>query len=327
VNQIKKLAKKTKRRGVLGEIGGFGGLFSLDISTMKNPVLVSSTDGVGTKLKIAFMTGKHDTVGIDLVAMCVDDVAVQGASPLFFLDYLAMGQLDLQVATDVVKGIADGCQKAGCALIGGETAELPDFYQPSEYDLAGFTVGVVDNDQIIDGSEIRVGDRVIGIASSGLHSNGYSLARKICFDVMKLKVDKHIDEFGRTLGEELLEPTKIYCEMLKQLTKLFPVHGMAHITGGGLSDNVVRILPQTCAAVIERGSWEVPPIFTFLQQGGKVAEDEMQRTFNNGIGMVVVTSKDKFKDVLESINATGEKAFLIGEIKARQKNAPQVLLK
>jgi phosphoribosylformylglycinamidine cyclo-ligase len=324
VNQIKKIAKKTKRRGVIGEIGGFGGLFSLDISSMKNPVLVSSTDGVGTKLKIAFMTGKHDTVGIDLVAMCVDDVAVQGASPLFFLDYLAMGILDLQVATDVIKGIADGCQQAGCALIGGETAELPDFYKKNEYDLAGFTVGVVNNDQIIDGSEIRVGDKIIGIASSGLHSNGYSLARKICFDAMKLKVEKHIDDFGRTLGEELLEPTKIYSEMIKQLTKLFPVHGMAHITGGGLPDNVGRILPQTCAAEIEWGSWEVPPVFPFLQKGGKVTDDEMQRTFNNGIGMVLVTSKDRFQEVLQSIKAMGEKAFLIGEVKARQKNGPQV---
>jgi len=327
VKEIKKIAKKTNRRGVLDDIGGFGGLYSLDLSNIKNPVLVSSTDGVGTKLKIAFMTGKHDTVGIDLVAMCVNDVAVQGASPLFFLDYIAMGKLDLQVATDVLKGIGQGCQQAGCALIGGETAEMPDFYQANEYDLAGFTVGIVDNSQIIDGSEIRVGDKIIGIASSGLHSNGYSLVRKICFDVLKLKPETHMADFGRTLGEELLQPTIIYSELVKRLIKMFSVHGLAHITGGGLPDNVVRILPKTCAAEFEAGSWEVPPIFTFLKQAGQIGDEEMSRTFNNGIGMVVVTPKEQFQDVIGSVQAMGEKAFLIGEIKARQKNAPQVVIK
>jgi len=324
VEQIKKIAKKTNRRGVLDDIGGFGGLFSLDTSNLKNPVLVSSTDGVGTKLKLAFMTGKHDTIGIDLVAMCVNDVAVQGATPLFFLDYLAMGKLDLQIASDVIKGVGEGCQQAGCALIGGETAEMPDFYKQNEYDLAGFTVGIVNNNQIIDGSEIRVGDKIIGIASSGLHSNGYSLVRKICFDVLKLKPESHINEFGRTLGEELLEPTRIYSAMLKQLIKVFTIHGLAHITGGGLADNVVRILPQACVARIEWGSWEIPPVFPFLQEGGQVADDEMKRTFNNGIGMVMVTSKDNSQDVLQSIQAMGEKAFLIGEIKAREGEEPRI---
>ncbi len=324
VEQIKKIAKKTHRRGVIDDIGGFGGLFSLDTSNMKNPVLVSSTDGVGTKLKIAFMTGRHDTVGIDLVAMCVNDVAVQGASPLFFLDYMAMGKLDLKTATDVIKGIGEGCQQAGCALIGGETAEMPDFYKDNEYDLAGFTVGLVNNNQIIDGSEIRVGDKIIGIASSGLHSNGYSLVRKICFEVLKLKPGKHIDEFGCSLGEELLTPTKIYAEMLKRLIKLFPVRGLAHITGGGLADNVVRILPQTCVAEIEWGAWDIPPIFPFLQKGGQIADEEMKRTFNNGIGMVLVTSKKNHSEVLQSVQAMGEKAFVIGEIKAREGNEAQV---
>ncbi len=328
VKEIKKIARKTNRRGVLDDIGGFGGLFSLDTSNLKNPVLVSSTDGVGTKLKLAFMTGKHDTVGIDLVAMCVNDVAVQGASPLFFLDYLAMGKLDLQIATAIIKGVGEGCQQAKCALIGGETAEMPDFYKENEYDLAGFTVGIVNNDQIIDGSEIRVGDKIIGLASSGLHSNGYSLVRKICFDVLKLKPEKHIDEFGRSLGEELLQPTIIYSEMLKRLIKLFPVHGLAHITGGGMPDNIVRILPQTCAAEIAWGSWEIPPVFSFLQKGGQVSDDEMKRTFNNGIGMVLVTSRDSFQDVLQSIQAMGEKAYLIGEITARdKKTSPQIQFK
>ena len=327
VDRIKAIAKSTARPGVMGDIGGFGGMFSLDTSSMKNPVLVSSTDGVGTKLKIAFMTGKHDTVGIDLVAMCVNDVAVQGADPLFFLDYLATGKLDLKTATDVVKGVGLGCQQAGCALIGGETAEMPDFYQPNEYDLAGFTVGIVNNSEIIDGSEIRVGDKIIGIASSGLHSNGYSLVRKICFDILKLKPEDHIDDFGRTLGEELLEPTRIYSELIKRLVKMFPVRGLAHITGGGLAENLARILPQACAAEIESGSWEVPPIFRFLQEGGNVTDAEMQRTFNNGIGLVVVAPKKQYQEVLQSIQAMEEKAFLIGEIKARQEKSAHVYFK
>ncbi len=327
VEQIKKIAKKTHRRGVIDDIGGFGGLFSLDTSGMKNPVLVSSTDGVGTKLKIAFMTGKHDTVGIDLVAMCVNDVAVQGAEPLFFLDYLATGKLDIKIATDVVKGIGDGCQQAGCALIGGETAEMPDFYKKNEYDLAGFTVGIVNNSQIIDGSDIRVGDKVIGIASSGLHSNGYSMVRKICFDILKLKLEGHIEEFGRALGEELLEPTRIYSELIKRLIKMFTIRGLAHITGGGLAENLARILPQTCTAEIAAGSWDVPPVFRFLQQGGNVSDDEMQRTFNNGIGLVIVVSKKQCQEVLQSIEAMGEKAFLIGEIKSRKEKATHVYFK
>ncbi|MFZ5563975.1 MAG: phosphoribosylformylglycinamidine cyclo-ligase [Thermodesulfobacteriota bacterium] len=324
VEDIKRIAKETKRPGVMGDIGGFGGLFSLNMSNLKNPVLVSSTDGVGTKLKVAFMADRHDTVGIDLVAMCVNDIAVQGAKPLFFLDYMAMGKLDTRIATDIIKGIGEGCKQARCALIGGETAEMPGLYQDKEYDLAGFTVGIVESSDIIDGSNIHVGDRLIGIASSGLHSNGYSLVRKICFDVLKLKINDYVDDLGKTLADELLTPTIIYSEIIQSLLKLFPVRGIAHITGGGLTDNVVRILPQACVATIQKGSWEIPPVFHFLQKAGKVADAEMTRTFNNGIGLVVAVPQDKAGDAMESIRAVGEKPFLIGEITPRKKDEPQV---
>ncbi|MFW5989022.1 MAG: phosphoribosylformylglycinamidine cyclo-ligase, partial [Desulfosudaceae bacterium] len=280
------------------------------------PVLVSATDGVGTKLKIAFMTGQHDTIGIDLVAMSVNDIAVQGARPLFFLDYFSCGRLDLETATAVVAGIAEGCRRAECALIGGETAEMPDMYQEGEYDLAGFAVGVTDNENIIDGSDIRVGDQIIGIASSGLHSNGFSLVRKICFEHLGLKPDQHMEEFGRCLGEELLAPTRIYTATIKNLQKIFSVHGLAHITGGGLAENLARILPHGCVADIAKGSWEVPPIFSFLQQGGQVTDEEMNRTFNNGIGLVAVVPGDQARDAVEKIRALGETPFLIGEISA-----------
>jgi len=326
VDNIKKIAKQTRRQGVMGDIGGFGGLFSLNLSDLKNPVLVSSTDGVGTKLKIAFMAGRHDTVGIDLVAMCVNDIAVQGAKPLFFLDYMAVGKLNTEIATQVITGIGEGCKQAKCALIGGETAEMPGFYKDNEYDLAGFTVGIVESDAIIDGSNIHVGDAIIGIASSGLHSNGYSLVRKICFDVLKLKIDDHIDELGKTLAEELLTPTIIYSETVHSLLKLFPIHGIAHITGGGLAENVVRVLPQACVATIRKGSWDVPPVFSFLQKAGKVEDREMTRAFNNGIGLVVVVPAKKAGDAMESIRAVGEKPFLIGEITPRKADEPQVQL-
>lgn len=314
VDTIGKIAKQTFRSGVIGEIGGFGGLFSLNLANLDRPVLVSSTDGVGTKLKIAFMLDKHDTVGIDLVAMCVNDIIVQGAKPLFFLDYLSMGNLDNQRAVNIIKGIAEGCKQSQCALIGGETAEMPGFYQTNEYDLAGFAVGVVDNSKIIDGTEIRVGHKLIGIASSGLHSNGYSLVRKICFELLKLKLDQNIPELGKTVGEELLTPTKIYAATINGLLKDLPIHGIAHITGGGISENLVRIVPQACSILIRDESWDVPPIFSFLQQAGKISEKEMVRTFNMGLGMIVVVPDHAALDVLQRIEAMNERAFVIGEI-------------
>ena len=314
VSTINEIAKRTARSGVMGDLGGFGGMFSLNVANLERPVLVSSTDGVGTKLKIAFMLDKHDTVGIDLVAMCINDIIVQGAKPLFFLDYLSMGKLDSDQAADIIKGIGEGCQQAQCALIGGETAEMPGFYQNNEYDLAGFAVGIVDNNKIIDGTEIRVGHKLIGLASSGLHSNGYSLVRKISFDVLKLKLDEKISELGKTIGEELLTPTRIYTEPILSLIKDLPIHGLAHITGGGIVDNILRIIPKACNIMIRNGSWEVPPIFPFLQAAGKIAEPEMMRTFNNGIGMVIVVPDHAAEDLLQRLAAMNEKAFLIGEV-------------
>jgi len=314
VSTISEIAKKTAVSGVMGEIGGFGGLFSPNIANLDRPVLVSATDGVGTKLKIAFMLDQHDTVGIDLVAMCVNDILVQGAKPLFFLDYLSMGKLDSKRVADLIGGIGKGCQMAKCALLGGETAEMPGFYKDNEYDLAGFAVGIVDNSKIIDGTEVRVGHRLIGIASSGLHSNGFSLVRKICFDVLKLKVDDYVQELGKTLGEELITPTRIYVEPILSVLKDLPVHGLAHITGGGLADNILRIVPKTCNILIQSGIWEIPPVFHFLQQAGKISDHEMQRTFNNGIGMIAVVPPDATADVLQRLEAMHEKAFIIGEI-------------
>ncbi|MBN1930456.1 MAG: phosphoribosylformylglycinamidine cyclo-ligase [Desulfobacterales bacterium] len=324
VDIIKKIAKDTPRSGVMGEIGGFGGLFSLNVADYERPVLVSSTDGVGTKLKVAFMLDKHDTVGIDLVAMCVNDVVVQGAKPLFFLDYLAMGKLKTNIVAEIIKGIGVGCQQANCALIGGETAEMPGFYNPNEYDLAGFSVGIVDNSKIVDGSEIHVGNKLIGIVSSGLHSNGFSLVRKICFDILKLNVDSYVPELGKTLGEELLTPTRIYSEMIHCILKDLPILGLAHITGGGIVDNTVRIIPNACKVLIRRGSWDIPPIFNFLQQAGNVSETEMLRTFNNGIGMIAVVPEKAAQDILERLTAMNEKAFVIGEIVERKNSTTQI---
>ena len=266
VDLLKPIVSKTFKSGVITEIGGFAGLFSLNVQHVKNPVLVSSTDGVGTKLKIAFMLDKHDTIGIDLVAMCVNDIMVQGATPLFFLDYISMSKLDVNKAVDIVKGIAHGCQEANCSLIGGETAELPGFYAEGEYDLAGFVVGLTDNEDILDGSEIAVGYQLIGIGSSGLHSNGYSLVRKIFFEGLKMSVDDYVEDFGRTLGEELLEPTRIYINTIKNLRRDFKIYGISHITGGGLIDNPPRILPKACKAVIKKSSWTPQPIFSYLQK-------------------------------------------------------------
>jgi phosphoribosylformylglycinamidine cyclo-ligase len=314
VDAIGEIAKKTNRAGVMSDIGGFGGLFSLNLANVERPVLVSSTDGVGTKLKIAFMLDKHDTVGIDLVAMCVNDIIVQGAKPLFFLDYLSMGKLDNQRATDIITGIAKGCQQAQCALLGGETAEMPGFYPADEYDLAGFTVGVVDNSKIIDGTEIRVGHKLIGITSSGLHSNGYSLVRKVCFETLTLKIDEYVAELGKTIGEELLTPTKIYAATISALIKDLPIHGIAHITGGGITENIVRIVPQACSILIREESWDMPPIFSFLQKRGNISAKEMNRTFNMGIGMIVVVPDHAVLDVMQRIEALDEHAYVIGEI-------------
>jgi phosphoribosylformylglycinamidine cyclo-ligase len=260
------------------------------------------------------MLDKHDTIGLDLVAMCVNDIIVQGAKPLFFLDYLSMGRLDSRRATDLIGGIGEGCKKAKCALLGGETAEMPGLYRESEYDLAGFAVGVVDNSKIIDGTEVRVGHRLIGIASSGLHSNGYSLVRKICFEVLNMKVDDYVEDFGKTLGEELLTPTRIYVEPILSILKDLPVHGLAHITGGGIADNLLRIVPKACNILVQTGIWDMPPVFPFLQQAGKISDREMRRTFNNGIGMIAIVPPDATADVLQRLDAVNEKAFLIGEI-------------
>jgi phosphoribosylformylglycinamidine cyclo-ligase len=327
VSAINRITRQTKRPGVLSEIGGFAGLFSIEhiLSNMKHPVLVSSTDGVGTKLKIAFMLDRHDTIGIDLVAMCVNDILVQGAKPLFLLDYLATGRIDSGRVEAVITGIAEGCKQAKCALIGGETAEMPGMYTPGEYDLAGFVVGIVDNSDIIDGTSIRVGHQLIGIASSGLHSNGYSLVRKICFDVLKLNVAAYVPELGKTLGEELITPTRIYTDIVQRLLKELPIHGLAHITGGGLADNVVRIVPQAFSVLIRKGSWKVPPIFSFLQAAGHVPETDMLRTFNNGIGMVAVVPQNAAVEILERLAGMNEQAFLIGEIIERKDGADRLV--
>jgi len=318
VENIKKIAQQTPRSGVMGEIGGFGGLFSLNIGNLTSPVLVSSTDGVGTKLKIAFMTGTHDTVGIDLVAMCVNDIIVEGAKPLFFLDYLSMGKLDTDIAIAVVAGVGEGCRQAGCALLGGETAEMPGFYKGNEYDLVGFVVGIVENSKIIDGTEIRVGNQIIGISSSGLHSNGYSLVRKICFDILKLDVDTYVPDLGQTIGEELLTPTKIYSDTVHPIIRDLPIFGLAHITGGGITDNILRVIPEGCGILLRKNSWEIPPVFNFLREAGNITEPEMMRTFNNGIGFIAIVPEDSTQEIVERLVAVNEKAFVIGEVVERK---------
>jgi phosphoribosylformylglycinamidine cyclo-ligase len=326
VQLIKPLVKATSRPEVLTDIGGFGGLFSLNADKYEKPVLVSSTDGVGTKLKLAFMMDKHDTVGIDLVAMCVNDIIVQGAEPLFFLDYLATGQLAPEKAARIVAGISEGCVQSNCALIGGETAEMPGMYADGEYDLAGFTVGVVDNTKIIDGSGITVGDVVIGLASSGFHSNGYSLARKVFLETMGLSLDQRLDGLERTLGEELLTPTRIYVKSILNLLRDFVLKGMAHITGGGLLENVPRVLPRHCRVDIDTTSWPKPVLFEMLRKGGNVAAREMYRTFNYGIGMVLIVPAAQEDDILVRLNGLGEKAYRIGKVNACDECADQVVL-
>ncbi len=322
VEAIKPFAKRTMREGVLAGIGGFGALFEVS-KKYKEPVLVSGTDGVGTKLKLAFHLNRHDTVGIDLVAMSVNDILVQGAEPLFFLDYFACGRLDVAAATDVIKGIAAGCEQAGCALIGGETAEMPSMYPDGEYDLAGFAVGAVEKSKIIDGRKIQPGDVILGLASSGVHSNGYSLVRKI---IEVAKPDLNADFHGRPLADVLMAPTRIYVKPLLALMEKMPVHGMVHITGGGLVENIPRVLQPNLTAVLQRGSWTMPPLFTWLQQHGGVADDEMHRVFNCGIGMTVIVSKDNADAAEAELKRLGETVYRIGAIRERQGDEHQTIV-
>ena len=315
VRLIAPLAKSTFRPEVLGEIGAFAGFVALPAG-YREPVLVSSTDGVGSKLKVAFLADRHDTVGIDLVAMGVNDVLVHGAEPLFFLDYLAVGKVVPEKIEAIVKGVAEGCRRAGCALVGGETAELPDFYAPGEYDLAGFCVGVAEKSRIIDGSAVKPGDRLLGLASSGLHSNGYSLARKVVLERMGLKVGDPLPGLGKSVGDELLAPTRIYVKPVLDLLKAIPVRAMAHITGGGLTGNLPRVLPTGCKAVIGHGAWTVPPIFTLVRENGKIAEEEMFRTFNMGIGLVLVVAREHADHCRVVLASLGETAWIIGEVQA-----------
>ena len=322
VEAIKPFAKRTMRKEVLGGIGGFGALFEIS-KKFREPVLVSGTDGVGTKLKLAFQLKRHDTVGIDLVAMSVNDILVQGAEPLFFLDYFACGKLDVPAATDVVKGIARGCELAGCALIGGETAEMPGMYPDGEYDLAGFAVGAVEKSAIIDGKSISAGDVVIGLASSGAHSNGYSLVRKI---IERAQPDLNADFHGRKLADVLMEPTRIYVKPLLALMASMQVKGLAHITGGGLVENVPRVLPEAVTAVLEKSAWPRPPLFDWLQREGGVADAEMHRVFNCGIGMVIIVAADLADRAVAQLREAGEQAWRIGAIRARQDGEAQTLV-
>ena len=313
VEAIKPYAKRTMREGVMGGLGGFGAMFEIS-KKYKEPVLVSGTDGVGTKLRLAFELNRHDTVGIDLVAMSVNDILVQGAEPLFFLDYFACGKLDVAIATDVIKGIAQGCEQAGCALIGGETAEMPSMYPAGEYDLAGFAVGAVEKSKIIDGTKIAPGDVVLGLASSGVHSNGYSLVRKI---IEVAKPDLEGDFHGRKLADVLMQPTRIYVKPLLALMASMEVKGMVHITGGGLVENIPRVLQPGLVAELDSTSWTMPPLFTWLQQHGGVADAEMHRVFNCGIGMTVIVSAENAAAAIEQLEEAGEIVYTIGKIRAQ----------
>ncbi len=312
--RIKMLARKTFNKGVLSEIGGFGGLFGLDLTKFPNPVLVSSADGVGTKLKVAFEVGIHHTVGADLVNHCVNDIAVQGATPLFFLDYLATGKLEGSVVETVVQGISVACRANGCALIGGETAQMPGFYAEGEYDLAGFIVGAVNRDRIITGEKIEVGDMLLGLPSNGLHTNGYSLARKLLFETAGYSAEKYVNELKDKVGAALMRTHKSYLGCIKKLMAADVVSGMAHITGGGITENLPRILPKGMGAVVDLASWEVPPLFTHLQQLGGVERDEMLRTFNMGIGLIAVIPGDKVKKAKMILNRANERHYIIGRV-------------
>ncbi|HOA55470.1 MAG TPA: phosphoribosylformylglycinamidine cyclo-ligase [Clostridiales bacterium] len=318
VRLMREDVRRTFRPEVLTDIGGFGGLFALDKSKYEEPVLVSGTDGVGTKLKIAFMMDKHETIGIDAVAMCVNDIICGGAEPLFFLDYIAVGKNRPEQVAEIVKGVADGCVMAGCALIGGETAEMPGFYSEDEYDIAGFAVGIVDRKKIIDGKGIREGDKLVGLASSGLHSNGFSLVRKVLNPNCE-KLSEHIGQLNSTLGDELLKPTRIYVKSILDVKDRFNIKGIANITGGGFIENIPRMLPDGLRARIDIGSWPVLPIFTLLQEAGNIALESMFNTFNMGIGMVLAVEPSEAEDLVSHLQALGEKAYIIGEIISGEK--------
>ncbi|WP_449242958.1 phosphoribosylformylglycinamidine cyclo-ligase [Desulfovibrio sp.] len=326
ISRIKKMVSGTFTKGVVTDIGGFGGLFKLDLNNIQNPVLVSGTDGVGTKLKLAFQFDRHDTIGIDLVAMSVNDVLVQGAKPLFFLDYFATSKLDTERAVSVLSGVAEGCKQSGCALLGGETAEMPGFYAEGEYDLSGFCVGIVDDKRIVDGSTITIGDRILGLASSGLHSNGYSLARKL-FDASGLKpADPFPGEENRTAAEVLLQPTRIYVQPVLNLLRDLTIKGMVHITGGGFYDNVPRVLPKGVAAHFTFGSWPVPPVFRWLMEQGKLDWPTMLQTFNCGVGYMLIVGKDMEEDVRNRLKGMDLEAHPIGEIVKAKSGQEQVLI-
>ncbi len=314
VSLMKEHVKKTFNANVLTGLGSFGSLFKLDLTGIKEPVLVAGTDGVGTKLKIAFLMDKHDTVGQDCVAMCVNDILCQGAKPLFFLDYIATGKVKAEKVAEIVKGVADGCVLGECALVGGETAEMPDFYEDGEYDMAGFAVGVADRSRVIDGSAIQKGNVLVGIPSSGLHSNGYSLVRKLFFEKMKLKVTDYVAELGRTLGNALIEPTKIYTKACNAVLPKVPVNGIIHITGGGFFENIPRIIPEGLGVRIDMGSWAVLPIFNYIQKCGNIDRNEMFATFNMGIGMIMIVEEDKADTVMELLREAGENPSVIGRI-------------
>lgn len=315
VERMKKHVKRTYRPEVLAELGGFGGLFSLDKSKYEEPVLVSGTDGVGTKLKLAFAMDKHDTIGIDAVAMCVNDIIVQGAEPLFFLDYLACGKVVPEKIEAIVKGISEGCVQSGCALIGGETAEMPGMYSEEEYDIAGFTVGIVDRKKMIDGSTIAPGDVVLGFASSGIHSNGFSLVRRLLLEEAGYSLDQQFNELGGAkLGDVLLEPTRIYVKQALELISKVEVKGMAHITGGGFIENIPRVLPEGVNADIQYGSWPILPIFELMQKKGEITNRDMFTTFNMGIGLVIVVPAEQAEEAVRVAESLGEKAYTIGKI-------------
>lgn len=315
VERIKPAVKRTNRPGVLSGLGGFGALFEVPVDRYKKPVLVSGTDGVGTKLRLAIDTGRHDTVGIDLVAMCVNDILVTGAEPLYFLDYYATAHLDIDVATSVIEGIAKGCELSGAALSGGETAEMPGMYEDGDYDLAGFCVGVVEKDQIIDGSKVAPGDKLIALGSSGPHSNGYSLIRKV-IERSGASLDDAFE--GGTLGDALIAPTRIYVKSLLPVLGNPEIHALAHITGGGFTENIPRVLPQNSQAKIDLNSWDFPPVFQWIQAQGGIAQDEMLRTFNCGVGMVIAVAADKANALVSQLKDAGENAFIVGEIEAAE---------
>ena len=316
VKEIKPLISKTSIPGVISDIGSFGGLFSLagQGQEYKEPILVSGTDGVGTKLKIAFILDKHNSIGIDLVAMSVNDIITCGAKPLFFLDYISTGKLEKEKTIELIKGIVEGCKMAGCALLGGETAEMPGFYPPGEYDLAGFAVGIVDKEKIIDGKKIREGNSVIGLASNGLHSNGFSLVRKVLLENNKYKIGDNISPLKRTLGEELLQPTKIYIKPILNLIKKYEILGIAHITGGGLIENIPRILPPDVSVEIDKNSWSKPPVFSLIQKEGKISDEEMYRTFNMGIGMALIVPNNKSIKIVEELKQMDYSSYIIGKV-------------